>query len=102
MIALAIIYALLGIIVKFGKQHKILSFYRMLSEEEQKLIHTEKMNNIFMSIMLLMAAALTTVHFGLQVDETSSAETMTIIIISLTGVVAFMACKPIFNNKKES
>lgn len=96
MLELAIIYALLGIIIKFGKLHKLLIFYKLLSKEEQDQIDPNKMSNGFLATMLLMSAALLMAYFGGQQIESTAFEMTAIISITLIGVVGFMANKKFF------
>lgn len=101
MLELAIIYALLGIIIKFGKLHKLLIFYKLLSKEEQEQIDPNKMSNGFLVTMLLMSAALLMAYFGGQQIENAAFEMIAIISITLIGVVGFMANKKSFMKNKQ-
>lgn len=96
MLELAIIYTLIGIIIKFGKLHKSLIFYKLLTTKEQDSINPDKMTNGFLATMLLMSAALLIADFGGKQLENSAYEMIAIISITLIGIVGFMASKKAF------
>ena len=96
MLELAIIYALIGLIIKLGKLHKLLIFYKLLTKEEQERIDPNKMNNGFLATMLLMSTALLIAYFGGKEIENTTYEMIAIISISLVGIIGFMANKKSF------
>ncbi|MBC8409549.1 MAG: DUF3784 domain-containing protein [Rhodobacteraceae bacterium] len=96
MLELAIILTILGLTVKFGKLHKWLILYRLLSPKEKETIDTDKLESIFLAVMLGMSFALIICHLSQNLFTEKSFQTISIITISITGVITLMACKPLF------
>lgn len=96
MLEIALIYALIGVIVKLGKLHFILAGYYGLPETEKAKINTDKLENFFLFIMLSMSLSLIVCYYLQSLLSFEFFDTICIIAISIIGAITLMKNKQQF------
>ena len=86
MIATAIIFIVLGILIKYGKFYNLIAGYNTMSKEEKAKYNIEKIATLFRNVMFFMAFLITIGYIFSNMFDSEKLGVYTIIISTLIGI----------------
>ncbi|WP_223034023.1 DUF3784 domain-containing protein [Hanstruepera marina] len=86
MIATAIIFVILGILIKHGKFYNLIAGYNTMSKEEQATYNIEKIATLFRNVMFAMALLIILGYILSKQLENEQISFYAIIMVSIIGI----------------
>lgn len=86
MIVAALIFIILGILIKYGKLYFLIAGYNTMSKEEQEKVDIKGIANVFKNVMFGMALIIILGYFIAQKFENENIETIAFIGAILIGI----------------
>jgi hypothetical protein len=86
MIVAALIFIILGILIKYGKLYFLIAGYNTMSKVEQEKVDVKGIANVFRNVMFGMALIIILGYFIAQKFENENIETITFIGAILIGI----------------
>lgn len=87
MIGIAILFAVLGIMIKHGKMYNLIAGYNTLPKKEQEKIDIARVATVFRNTMLCMALGVVIGYCIAEWTHEPTVEFYTLIIVTLAGAL---------------
>ncbi|WP_250434239.1 DUF3784 domain-containing protein [Hanstruepera flava] len=86
MIATAIIFVVLGVLIKHGRFYNLIAGYNTMSKEEQATYNIEKIATLFRNVMFAMAFLIILSYILAKQLENEQINFYAIIMVSIIGI----------------
>ncbi len=86
MILVALIFILLGILIKNGKMYNLIAGYNTMSKEKQEKVDIEGIATLMRTVLFGMALIVLLGFFISKVTENSKIETISLFVTILIGI----------------
>ena len=86
MILTAIIFIIIGILIKYGKMYFLIAGYNTMTKEEQEKVDIVGISNVFRNALFGMAFVIILGYFAAQYFENENIEIATFVAATVIGI----------------